>query len=241
VANGYQILAAVHLLRYCGDPDVNELYRGIGEIGWFLFAPGNDDAAAAKLGAARERLAACGVRRESGWGHGLPAGPIWGVPDCWPHICAALAVAGYRPDPAAHREVLDGGWLMGTPVPGMAPLTSLTLQRAQGPAGTRFAALHDGQKVGYCECVPGLQRGGAWPGQSGWGEVWELRVQEGWRRQGIGSWLARHAVAWLQLAGCDRVVISMTEDDESAGAGRSFQRFGWEAVSRYSTAEVAGE
>jgi GNAT superfamily N-acetyltransferase len=57
-------------------------------------------------------------------------------------------------------------------------------------------------------------------------------VQEGWRRQGIGNWLVRQAIAWLQLAGCDRGVISMTEDDEAAGAGRFFQRFGWEALVR---------
>jgi GNAT superfamily N-acetyltransferase len=85
--------------------------------------------------------------------------------------------------------------------------------------------------VGYCECVPVLQRGGALPG---------LHIQEGWRRQGIGSWLVRHAVAWLRLAGCDRVVISMTEDAEAAGAGRFFQRFGWEPVSIHPTVEAAG-
>jgi hypothetical protein len=42
----------------------------------------------------------------------------------------------------------------------------------------------------------------------------------------------RHAVAWLQLASCDRVVISTTEDHEAAGAGRFFGRFGWEALVR---------
>ena len=232
VATDYEMPAVAHLLHYRGDPDVNEPYRGDGEISWFLFVPGRDDAAATVLTAARERLAAWGVRQESGWGSGLPAGPVWGVPDCWPHIRAALAAAGYYPDPAAHREVLYGGWLTGVPAPGTAPLAGLTLQRALGPEGTRFAAHHDRQEVGYCECVPGLQRGGRWPGQPGWGEVWELRVRDGWRRQGIGSWLVRHAVAWLRLAGCDRVVISMTEDDEAAGAGRLFQRFGWEALVR---------
>jgi GNAT superfamily N-acetyltransferase len=232
VATDYQMLAAAHLLRYRGDPDVNEPYRNIGEIGWFLAVPGHDSAAALVLAAARRQLAAWGVRRESGWGHGLPAGPIWGVPDCWPHIRAALASAGYQPDPAAHREVLYGGWLTGVPVPGVAPIAGLTQRRAQGPEGARFAALHDGQEVGYCECVPGVQRAGAWPGQPGWGEIWELQVQEGWRRRGLGSWLVRHAVAWLRLAGCDRVVISTTEDHEAAGAGRFYERFGWEALVR---------
>jgi GNAT superfamily N-acetyltransferase len=232
VATDYQMLAVAHLMRYRSDPDVSESYRGIGEIGWLLVVPGHDDAAAAVLAAARERLTAWGVRRESGWGHGLPAGPVWGVPDCWQHIRAALLAAGYRPDPAAHREVLYGGWLTGVPVSGMTALGGLALQRTLGPEGTRFAALRDGQEVGYCECVSGLQRGGAWPGQRDWGEIWELRVQEGWRRQGIGSWLVRHAVVWLRLAGCDRLIISMTEDDEATGAGRFFQRFGWEALVR---------
>jgi GNAT superfamily N-acetyltransferase len=232
VASDYQMLAAAHLLSYRGDPDVNQPYRGIGEIGWLLFVPGHDDAAAAVLAAAHEQLADWGAHPDYGWGQGLPAGPVWGIPHCWPHIRAALVTAGYRPDPTAHREVLYGGWLAGVPVPGTAPSAGLTLQRALGPEGTRFAALHEGQEVGYCECVPGLQRGGRWPGQPGWGEVWELDVQEGRRRQGIGSWLVGHAVAWLRLAGCDRVVISMTEDDETAGAGQFFGRFGWEALVR---------
>jgi hypothetical protein len=73
VVSNYQMAAAAHLLRYRGDPDVNQPYRGIGEVGWFLFVPGHDDAAAAMLAAAREQLATWGVHQDHGWG-ARPAG-----------------------------------------------------------------------------------------------------------------------------------------------------------------------
>src|SRR6185312_9112330 len=57
-------------------------------------------------------------------------GPVWGVPDCWPHVRSALMTAGYQPDPAAHREVLYGGWLTGIPDPGTAPTAGLVNHRA---------------------------------------------------------------------------------------------------------------
>jgi len=42
----------------------------------------------------------------------------------------------------------------------------------------------------------------------------------------------RRAVSWLRLSGRDRIVINSTEDDAAAGAGRFYQRFGWEGLAR---------
>ena len=41
-------------------------------------------------------------------------------------------------------------------------------------------------------------------------------------------------VGWLRMAGCDRVVVPVGGDDEQAGAGRFYQRFGWNMISRQS-------
>ena len=34
------------------------------------------------------------------------------------------------------------------------------------------------------------------------------------------------------MAGCDRVVVPVDGDDETAGAGRFYRRFGWEELAR---------
>ena len=77
-----------------------------------------------------------------------------------------------------------------------------------------------------------LTHGGALPALSNWADLWELRVQEPWRGQGIGAWLLRHAVSWLRLSGRDRIVVNVTEDDEAAGAGSFYRRLGWGVFAR---------
>ncbi len=42
----------------------------------------------------------------------------------------------------------------------------------------------------------------------------------------------RCAVAWLRLAGCDRIVFNVAAPDEAAGAGRFYRRFGWDVFVR---------
>jgi GNAT superfamily N-acetyltransferase len=231
VVDGYRVPAAVHLLRYGDGAAVGEHYRGAGEIGWLLVHPDRPESAVPLLAAARERLAAWGVAREYGWGAGLP-GPIWGVPDAWPHIAAALLAAGYRPDPAVHREALYGGPLAGVPAPGAPPLAGLALWRRAGGDGPRFVAVLDGRELGYCEVVADLARGGALPLPRGWAGLQEVAVRDGWRGRGIGAWLVRHAAAWLRLAGSERIVLGVADYDEAAGAGRFYERFGWTIFTR---------
>jgi hypothetical protein len=67
---GHRVLAAAHLLRYGTGPEVNDSYKGTGEIDWFLALPGRDDAASAVLSSARDHLASWEVSQEYGWGGG---------------------------------------------------------------------------------------------------------------------------------------------------------------------------
>ncbi|MBV9278695.1 MAG: GNAT family N-acetyltransferase [Chloroflexi bacterium] len=224
------ILAAVHLLRYRDDPEVGSAYRGAGEISWFLAQPDRGDAASAVLAAGDEYLARWAVSHIYGWGSGLPAGPLWGVPDVWPHILGALETAGYHP--SGHREALYGGWLGDRATPTEPPMAGLTVRRRVTAYETRLLAVLAGEEVGFCDVQPDLTDGGLSPSLAGWGWLTDLQVSEGWRNQGIGRWLVQHAVRWLQLAGCDRIVLAVADESEVAGAGRFYRRFGWDVLTR---------
>ena len=232
--DGGRVLAAAHLLRYGEGQEVGGGYRGAGEIDWFVALPGRDDAATAVLAAVRERQAGWEVRKEYGWISGLPTIPMIGVPESWPHVATALERAGHRPTPKNHdREAIYGGGLDGVPAPPEEPpVPGLTVRRTLGPWGTRFSAVAGGEEVGFCEIAPELTRGGLLPALRGWADLQEIRVHEDWRGRGIGGHLVRHAVAWLRLAGCDRIVFNVASPDEAAGAGRFYRRFGWEVIVR---------
>src|SRR5581483_10085832 len=164
---------------------------------------------------------------------GLWVGPFAGLPDAWPHIAAALAPAGYHQHAeAARNEALYGGPLDQILPPAEAPIAGLQLRRSAGNFGTRFAALLKGSEIGYCECLSALSDGGMLPALRGWGELAEIEVHQQWRGRGAGAWLAQQAAAWLRLGGCDRIVLAVTAEDESAGAGRFYQRLGWQSLVR---------
>jgi GNAT superfamily N-acetyltransferase len=225
-----RVVAVAHLLRYGGGVEVGPAYRNNGEIAWLLAWPDAADYAAALLKAAGDQF----VR----WGSGevwaletcLPAGPFAGLPDAWPHIAAVLTGAGYQRNPLVARdEAIYGGPIepieLSTP-----PITGLNIQRTTGRFGTHFSASLDGQIVGDCECISDLTDGGALPALCGWGELAELEVREPWRNRGIGTWLVQHAMGWLRLGGCTRIVLSVAAEDAAAGAARFYQRFGWDTL-----------
>ena len=228
-----RLLAAAHLLRYGEGPEVGDSLKGAGEIDWFVFLPDREDAAAELLKNARGCLEDWGVSQEYGWPAGLPTVPMIGVPDAWPHVAKALDAAGHRPDDRrGHREALYGGRLDAVPTVGELPEPGLTVGRAAGPWGTRFSALAGREEVGFCEVVADLTHGGLLPALGGWAELQEIWVQEGWRNRGIGGWLLRHAVTWLRLAGCGRIILNVASTNEAAGAGRLYRRFGWDIFVR---------
>src|SRR5262249_37873957 len=156
---GYRVLAAAHLLRYGPEPEVGEAYRGTAEIGWFLARPDRSDAAAAVLTGADDQCRRWRIVDPRGWGPGLPAGPLWGVPDVWPHVANALRTAGYRPDPAIHQESLYGGWLPALPLPEISPIPGLIMRRTVETYETRLAAILDDAEVGHCDVQSDLARG----------------------------------------------------------------------------------
>lgn len=71
------------------------------------------------------------------------------------------------------------------------------------------------------------------PRSSGsWAELGPIHVEEAWRGRGVGRWLIQHAVRWLRLGGKSRVVLPLSANEEAAGAGRFYTRFGWERLAR---------
>ena len=228
---GWAVLAAVHLLRYGTGEEVGEYFRGVGEILWLLSVPGRSEAAATVLSEVRQVLGSWGVRREEVCSGGLPVPTFGGVPDRWPHVAETLAAAGYTVGPE-HREALYGGEIARVLEPGVPPLPGLEVTRNVGRFGVRFSAGIGNQEVGHLECATDLTEGGALPAFRGWAELSELWVREDVRGRGVGGWLLGHAAGWLRLARCGRVVISVDERDEAAGAGRFYNRFGWRALAR---------
>jgi ribosomal protein S18 acetylase RimI-like enzyme len=226
-----RVVAAAHVLRYGTTAEVGEYYRGAGDIAWVVFWPEHAAAAPALLSAVHSQLAKWRVTRAYAWDTGLPIPLLVGVPDAWPHVAAALAGQGYRPFPD-RAEALYGGRLDGVPVPFAPPIAGLALRRTVGSMGARFSALVEGQEVGHCDCGPDLTLGGELPALRGWAELFEIEVEMHWRNRGIGTWLVQHAAAWLRLGGCDRIVLAVASEDEAAGAGRFYRRFGWEVLVR---------
>jgi GNAT superfamily N-acetyltransferase len=232
VTEGHRMLAAAHLLRYGEGPDVGENLRGVGEISWLVSLPDRDDAATKLLSRAHEKLDAWPAARLQAYGAGLPKMPLLGIPDAWPHVASALADAGYEPAHTGHRGALYGGPLAGVDPPERPPVPGMTVRRTVGRLGVRFSALLGREELGRCECLADLDRGGTLPALRGWAELSEVYVADGWRNRRVGSWLVGTAAAWLRLCRRDRVILVVDEDDEEAGAGRFYRRFGWDVLAR---------
>lgn len=225
-----RVVAVTHLLRYGDGPQVSDSYQAVGEIAWLLAWPSHTDAATQLLTAARTQLADWQVRAE--WAAGALMVPnISGVPDSWPHIAAVLRQAGFQPDPD-REEVIYGGWLNTVPPPAEPPVEGLRWRRAVGNTTTRLSAVLNDRSVGLMEWDLDLTLGGALPALRGWADGWNAYVEDGWRNQGVGSWLVQHAAIWMRLGGCDRLVFPVEAADEAAGAGRFYRRFGWDVLAR---------
>ena len=233
VGTPYRLASAAHVLRYGGDESVGPAYRGSATIAWAVGVPDKPEALDAVLRAALERCTAWGVPCIHGWDASLPVGPLAGVPDAWPHVADALRRAGFRSGEDEPREALFGGRIGGVAPPGAPPLAGLSVRRVTGEwCSALFRAELDGAVIGQCEVNADLTRAGERPALGGWGELDEMHVEERWRGRGVGTWLLRHGVAWLRLAGCDRIVLAVGAEDEARGAGRFYRRFGWDVFVR---------
>ena len=216
-----RVCAAAHLLRYGDDTR----WKGVGEIDWILFWPGEREVGEAVLTECRRQMNAWQVLDERILGP-LPVHACVGIPDVWPHIAGLIERFGYSSDEDVDESVY-GGTLNGISAPGETPIRGVTIHRDVGKFGTRFVARWKGRDVAHCECISDLTEGGQLPSLAGWAELSEVETSESMRNQGVGSWVVRHAVEWLRLAKCDRIVLSVAREDEEAGAGRFYNRFGW--------------
>ncbi len=216
-----RVCTAAHLLRYGDDTR----YKGTGDIDWILFWPEEREAGAAVMTECRRQMNAWQVVDEQISGP-LPVPVCVGIPDVWPHISGLVEQFGYSANEDIDESVY-GGTLKEIVTLGAPPVRGVTIQRDAGEFGTRFVARLDGRDIAHCECISDLTQGGQLPALAGWAELSELATSETMRNQGIGSWVVGHAVEWLRLARCDRIVLSVDRDDEKAGAGRFYQRFGW--------------
>jgi GNAT superfamily N-acetyltransferase len=206
------IVGAAHIVRYGTDARVSDSYRDTAEVRWLVFLPGEDEAADAIAARCIAVMAEWGVGRMYAGG-ALPAPAIYGIPDVWPHVRDALSRAGFAPGDRVEAvlvaDVADLSRGGPPPVPG------LTLRRALGRHATRFSAFLDGRVVGMYEVEADLTAGGTLSRVAGWGDVWELHVDEALRRRGIGTWLVGHGADWLRLGRVERVLdyVILGEDD----------------------------
>jgi GNAT superfamily N-acetyltransferase len=206
-----RVAAAAHLLRYFGDERAGPAYRGVGEIGWFLFWPESPaanpnwpdatPAADALLAACVRRLADWGVASQHAGGE-LPVPGVYGVPAQWPHVSAAYERAGFRHD--GHTEVVYLTLVADLPRPG-PPLPGLALRRSVGMNGTRLSAVLAEEVIGYIEVEP-FHQAERLPRYGGWADVGNLRVAPRYRRHGVATWLLGQAAGWLRLGQVERLL-----------------------------------
>lgn len=212
-----EVVAAAHLLRY-GDGDrVGPDHRGAGDVRWLLHRPGATAAADALTAAAMGwfRREGTGVVRSD---MGLPAPGVYGVPDRWPHVAATLRRAGF--EPGGREEAVLAAAVDDLPAGGPAPFPGLTARDELGGHAWCVRAVLDGRVVGCCEVASDLTEGGTLSRLAGWAEVWELWVEPGLRRRGIGTWLLGTAADRLRFAGASRLLdCAITAPVAEADAG----------------------
>lgn len=227
-----RIAAAAHLLRYGTDAAVSESYRGAGEIRWLLCwpeSPNWPDAIAAGDAvavAALAHLSRAGARRIYADG-ALPAPGVYGLPEQWPHVRAILHRAGFLPGESAELVFLADVAALNRPA---APGEGLSLRRSLGINGTRLAALHDDEVLGYIEVDTGIGGAGGITSRPAWADIGNLCVAPAHRRQGVASWLLGVAAEWLRLGHVDRLLDYSSP--EQAGYVAFLEHAGFRLVTR---------
>jgi GNAT superfamily N-acetyltransferase len=223
-----RVVAAAHLIRYGGGEHVSESYRDAGDIRWLVFWPGDEEAAHALAAACVRAMEEWRVARMHADG-ALPAPAAYGVPDCWPHVRAVLERAGFAP--GDRTEILLLARVDDLPAAAPAPIQGLELRRTVGRHATRFWALHDGSTAGWVEVQADLSAGGLLSRFAGWGDVWDVHVEEDLRRRGIGTWLMGHAADWLRLGRVERVLDYAIEGEDEAHLAFA-KHLGWRELAR---------
>lgn len=252
-----RVVAATHLLRYGSGDVVGTSLRGAGEIRWLVFWPAErsttadcsardvaaDGSTPVPAGPGRARTSAvddlvrAAVARLRSTGAttvladgGLPAPGIFGIPDRWPHVAAALERAGFVA--GEREEIVLAAHVDDLPRGGPAPVDGLELRVGLGGHATRFTAVLDGADVGFYEVASDLTEGGALSRLAGWAEGWELWVAPGLRRRGIATWLLGHAADRLRFAGVQRVLDGAVTAPDADGTEPFLRARGYRELAR---------
>lgn len=228
-----RIVGAVHLVRYGSDERVGPGLRDSGEIRWLVFRPGCDsDAVGDALTAASLRVFRAWSVESAFADCSLPAPGVYGVPDRWPHVAAALTRAGFIT--SGRVEAVLVADVAQLPQPGPAPLPGLTLRTALGPHATTLSAVLDGDVVGIYEVQGDLSVGGTLSRLVGWADVWNLGVHAEHRRKGIATWLVGQAAARLRLGRAQRLLDYATVEppEEENGTLPFLLRIGFTELTR---------
>jgi hypothetical protein len=212
-----RLVAAGHLLRYGEEEAVGAAFRGVGELRWFLhwppapFWPDAEEAADVLLAACVAQLGRWGVTRQYADGT-LPVPGVYGVPEQWPHVRAALLRAGFTHSGRVELVYLaDVAELAGRP---RLDLPGLELRRALGSNGTRLAAVRGEVVAGFVEVDTSLEEAPRVPTLAGWADVGNLWLADGEPWSELGPWLLGHAADWLRLGRVDRLLDYAAPDEE---------------------------
>jgi hypothetical protein len=201
-----RVVAATQLWRFADDPGVSDSYRGAAELRWLCFWPPNRQAAGELL---EEAIQRAGPRRLYLSGD-LPGVLVYGIPDAWTHVeelarsrgfvfddrtelllVARLSDLGGPESPFAGCSLKCSVW-SGDPV-------LLAERRDQAPLRMEFAV-----EPSDWGRVPTLQRAGA---------LWGPFTEQGELDRSLARWLWLEAFEWLRLAGCERVIAALVEDE----------------------------
>jgi GNAT superfamily N-acetyltransferase len=210
-----RIVAAAHLLCYSSHDRVDENHRDVGEVRWLLCWPAMPrwpdapEAGDQLVQACLAQFDRWGVRRRYADGT-LPVPAVYGVPEQWPHIRDIYERAGFKH--GGRTEIVFVA-AVGN-VPRWRPaLPGLNIRRTLGVNGTRIWALSSETVVGFIEVGTNLGEANRAAGIATWADIGNLEVVEGYRRQGVGSWLVAEAAGWLELAGINRLLDYASPDD----------------------------
>ena len=210
-----QVVAAALLARFADDDRVSDSYRGGAEVRWLVCWPQHADAGDALAAACVATMERWGAATQ--WADGsLPAPSIYGIPDAWPHVRGVLERAGFQAE--GRIEVVVAAAVADLPQAAPPPVDGLAVRRMGGENGTAFVALRGEKPVGLFELRSDVTTGGALSRLAGWGEAWNLHVDEGLRRRGVATWLVGHGADWLRL-GEVRMLLAEHEAGNEAGGG----------------------
>jgi hypothetical protein len=206
-----RVVGGGQLLRYADDGRVSDPYRGTAELRWLCFWPRDHDAGAALVKEAIARAGRCRAFHVSG---DLPGVLVYGIPDTWAHVDALARERGITPEPG-RDDLLLVARLADLPRPEPAPMGCTLAPGVASSGDALLTVRRQAESVTRMELATDLTDHGRNPSQQGAGALWGPFHDAAEPSAETARWLWLESFEWLRLAGCDRVVAALV-DDESA-------------------------